>query len=355
MMTEETNLEVGIAQDFEELHVTIIQPPKGLVSLGLKELWEYWELLYFLTWRDIKVRYKQTLLGGLWAILQPFCMMVVFSLFFGKLAQIPSDGVPYPIFAYAGLLPWTFFSKGMTDSANSLVGSQNLITKVYFPRLVIPISSVLSGVVDFFGTIGNIGKDGTQQGNDHKETRFGSGNHMWHSDSSFRQVPTMVTITYAHEVPDEGGQTEFVSCRAAYAGLPDAMKAEMDGLVAIHDYVFSRSKVAPVDPSHAASLPPVEQRLVRTNPSTGARNYFVGSHARSIVGWDEAASRNLIEDLMARATREQNILSHTWRPGDLVIWDNRCLLHRGRPYDADRYRRYIRQNRVCGVGPTLEE
>ncbi|MBT4430742.1 MAG: ABC transporter permease [Nitrospinaceae bacterium] len=150
MMTEETNLEVGIAQDFEELHVTIIQPPKGLVSLGLKELWEYWELLYFLTWRDIKVRYKQTLLGGLWAILQPFCMMVVFSLFFGKLAQIPSDGVPYPIFAYAGLLPWTFFSKGMTDSANSLVGSQNLITKVYFPRLVIPISSVLSGVVDFF-------------------------------------------------------------------------------------------------------------------------------------------------------------------------------------------------------------
>ncbi|MDG2481779.1 MAG: TauD/TfdA family dioxygenase [Alphaproteobacteria bacterium] len=212
-----------------------------------------------------------------------------------------------------------------------------------------------SGVVDFFGTIGNIGKDGTQQGNDHKETRFGSGNHMWHSDSSFRQVPTMVTITYAHEVPDEGGQTEFVSCRAAYAGLPDAMKAEMDGLVAIHDYVFSRSKVAPVDPSHAASLPPVEQRLVRTNPSTGARNYFVGSHARSIVGWDEAASRNLIEDLMARATREQNILSHTWRPGDLVIWDNRCLLHRGRPYDADRYRRYIRQNRVCGVGPTLEE
>ena len=150
MMTEETNLEVGIAQDFEELHVTIIQPPKGLVSLGLKELWEYWELLYFLTWRDIKVRYKQTLLGGLWAILQPFCMMVVFSLFFGKLAQIPSDGVPYPIFAYAGLLPWTFFSKGMTDSANSLVGSQNLIAKVYFPRLVIPISSVLSGVVDFF-------------------------------------------------------------------------------------------------------------------------------------------------------------------------------------------------------------
>lgn len=150
MMTEETSPGMGVVPEIENLPTTIIQPPKGLVSLNLKELWEYGGLLYFLTWRDIKVRYKQTLLGGLWAILQPFCMMVVFSLFFGKLAQIPSDGVPYPIFAYAGLLPWTFFSKGMTDSANSLVGSQNLITKVYFPRLVIPISSVLSGVVDFF-------------------------------------------------------------------------------------------------------------------------------------------------------------------------------------------------------------
>ena len=149
-MIEKIDAGTNTAPEIENLPITVIRPLKGLVSLGLKELWEYWELLYFLTWRDIKVRYKQTLLGGLWAILQPFCMMVVFSLFFGKLARIPSDDVPYPIFAYAGLLPWTFFSKGVTDSANSLVGSQNLITKVYFPRLVIPISSVMSGVVDFF-------------------------------------------------------------------------------------------------------------------------------------------------------------------------------------------------------------
>jgi lipopolysaccharide transport system permease protein len=127
----------------------MIRPSQGWASLRLQELWEYRELLYFLIWRDIKVRYKQTALGALWAVIQPFCMMVVFSLFFGRLARIPSDGIPYPIFAYSALLPWMFFSKGMTDSANSLVGSANLITKVYFPRLLIPMSSVVSGVVDF--------------------------------------------------------------------------------------------------------------------------------------------------------------------------------------------------------------
>jgi lipopolysaccharide transport system permease protein len=126
-----------------------IQPSKGWVSLKLGELWEYRELLYFLTWRDIKVRYKQTVLGATWAIIQPFFTMVVFSLFFGKLAKIPSDGIPYPIFSYAALVPWTFFANGLSQSSNSLVGSANLIKKVYFPRLVVPVSSVISGAVDF--------------------------------------------------------------------------------------------------------------------------------------------------------------------------------------------------------------
>ncbi len=129
--------------------MTRIRPSRGWVSLKLDELWEYRELLYFLVWRDIKVRYKQTVLGAAWAILQPFMTMVVFSLFFGKLAKIPSEGVPYPIFSFAALVPWTFFATGLGQGANSLVGSQNLIKKVYFPRLVIPIASVLSGVVDF--------------------------------------------------------------------------------------------------------------------------------------------------------------------------------------------------------------
>ena len=133
----------------ERARVIRIAPSKGWVPLRLNELWEYRELLYFLTWRDIKVRYKQTALGAAWAIIQPVFTMVLFSLFFGRLAKMPSDGVPYPIFSMAGLVPWTFFVYGLTQSSNSLVGSQNLIKKVYFPRLVIPISSLCSGLVDF--------------------------------------------------------------------------------------------------------------------------------------------------------------------------------------------------------------
>ena len=126
-----------------------IEPAKGWLSLELGDLWEYRELLYFLTWRDIKVRYKQTVLGAAWAILQPLFTMVVFSLFFGRLAGVPSDGIPYPIFSYAALVPWQFFANGLSASSNSLVGGANLIRKVYFPRLAMPISAVLSGVVDF--------------------------------------------------------------------------------------------------------------------------------------------------------------------------------------------------------------
>jgi lipopolysaccharide transport system permease protein len=126
-----------------------IEPANGWVSLKLGELWEYRELLYFLTWRDLKVRYKQTVLGVAWAIVQPFCSMLIFSLFFGRLGKMPSDGVPYPIFAFAALVPWSVFANGLIQSTNSLVGSANLIRKVYFPRLAIPISTILSGVADF--------------------------------------------------------------------------------------------------------------------------------------------------------------------------------------------------------------
>ncbi|MBT3878934.1 MAG: ABC transporter permease [Candidatus Scalindua sp.] len=128
---------------------TVIKPSRGWVPLRLRDLWEYRELLYFLTWRDIKVRYKQTVLGATWAIIQPFFTMVVFSLFFGRLAKIPSDGIPYPLFAFAALVPWTFFANGLSQSSNSLVGSAELITKVYFPRLIIPVASILSGLLDF--------------------------------------------------------------------------------------------------------------------------------------------------------------------------------------------------------------
>jgi len=133
----------------ENSQVIRIAPSKGWVALQLKELWAYRELLYFLIWRDVKVRYKQTALGAAWAIMQPVFTMIVFSVFFGRLGKIPSDGIPYPIFCYAALVPWTFFSQGLSQASNSLVGSGNLIKKVYFPRLSVPISAVISGLVDF--------------------------------------------------------------------------------------------------------------------------------------------------------------------------------------------------------------
>ncbi len=127
----------------------IIDARAGSIASQLRDLWSYRELLYFLAWRDLKVRYKQTVLGAAWAVIQPFFTMVVFSIFFGYLGKIPSDGIPYPIFAYCALLPWSLFAHALGESSNSLVNSQNLITKVYFPRLIIPIAPLFVGLVDF--------------------------------------------------------------------------------------------------------------------------------------------------------------------------------------------------------------
>ena len=126
-----------------------IRPARGWTSLELGELWQYRELLFFLIWRDIKVRYKQTALGAAWAVLQPVFTMVVFSLFFGKLARVPSDGIPYPVFSYCALLPWQLFAYALSESSNSVVANERLISKVYFPRLVVPIAGVLAGLMDF--------------------------------------------------------------------------------------------------------------------------------------------------------------------------------------------------------------
>jgi lipopolysaccharide transport system permease protein len=129
--------------------VFLIRPTRGWASLQLREVWTHRELLYFLGWRDVKVRYKQTVLGFSWAILQPLTTMIVFTIFFGRLANVGSDGLPYPLFSFAGLLPWNLFAQGVTQTSGSLVGSSNLINKVYFPRLIIPISSIFVSLVDF--------------------------------------------------------------------------------------------------------------------------------------------------------------------------------------------------------------
>ncbi len=131
------------------LPVTRIQPPQGWLDLNLREIWAYRELLYFFVWRDLKVRYKQTVIGAGWAIIQPLFTMLVFSLFFGKLAKIPSNGIPYPIFFYSALLLWLYFANALTHATNAVVENQQMITKVYFPKLLLPVSSVLSGLVDF--------------------------------------------------------------------------------------------------------------------------------------------------------------------------------------------------------------
>jgi lipopolysaccharide transport system permease protein len=137
-----------------KLPTLTIRPTEGWTPLALRELWEYRELLYFLTWRDIKVRYKQTALGAAWAIIQPVFMMIVFSLFFGRLAGVKSDGIPYPIFTFCALLPWQLFATALAGASNSLVQNEGLITKIYFPRLIVPISAVLSGVLDFIISFG---------------------------------------------------------------------------------------------------------------------------------------------------------------------------------------------------------
>jgi alpha-ketoglutarate-dependent 2,4-dichlorophenoxyacetate dioxygenase len=213
----------------------------------------------------------------------------------------------------------------------------------------------ITGEIDYFATIGNVIDAQNKKGNADAHTRYQTGNNLWHSDSSFRLVPTRFSINHAYEVPAEGGQTEFASQRVAYARLPGSLQAKIDPLHVLHDYVFSRSQVAPVDPNHAASLPPIEHKLVRTNPRNGRKNYYVGSHARSIIGFSGVESRKLIDELLARATVPEQVYSHRWQVGDTLIWDNRCLLHRGAGFDADRWRRLMRQTRVSGTGPTLTE
>lgn len=144
----------SVLKKLPEKPIVVIEPSRGWVPINLRDLWSYRDLLYILTMRDIKVRYKQTVLGVAWAVIQPLFTMIIFTIFFGGLAGISSDNVPYPLFALAGLIPWTFFSNAVANSGNSLVGNANLITKVYFPRMVIPIASVAAGLIDLIISFG---------------------------------------------------------------------------------------------------------------------------------------------------------------------------------------------------------
>ena len=186
---------------------------------------------------------------------------------------------------------------------------------------------------------------------------FNAGNQMWHTDSSFKRVPAHASLLSAREVPPEGGETEFASTRVAYERLPAAMRERIDGRTAIHSFVYSRGLIDEglLPPDHAAQVPPVPQALVRANPVHGRQAYFVGSHACEILGLPTDEARALLRELLVRATVPEAVYTHSWRVGDLVMWDNRCVLHRGRPWDENRYRRVMHRTTVAGHGPTAPE
>jgi len=214
-----------------------------------------------------------------------------------------------------------------------------------------------TGAITYIGRIGNILPDGTQFKADTRKARSQSANNMWHSDSSFREIPSLYSILTAHEVPDEGGETEFVSARSAYQRLDTSLQENINHKIGVHDYIYSRTKVGEdaVSAGQRTYMRPVRQRLVRTNPVTHEHNYFVGSHVRSIEGIEDKEAQPLVKQLIEEATREQSIYKHKWQRGDVVMWDNRCVLHRGSGYDADRYRRLLLQTRLRGHGPSMSE
>src|SRR5262249_31091602 len=179
---------------------------------------------------------------------------------------------------------------------------------------------------------------------------FNAGNQMWHSDSSFKRVPAMASMLSGREVPPEGGETEFASMRVAYECLPEEVRRRLEGKVAIHSFAYSRGLVGEglLTAEHAAQVPPVSQALVRVNPVNGRKTFFVGSHACEILGMPTDDARRLLRELLDRATRPELVYTHTWEVGDLVMWDNRCVLHRGRPWDENRYRRVMHRTTVAG-------
>ncbi|MFL6125203.1 TauD/TfdA dioxygenase family protein [Actinophytocola sp.] len=185
---------------------------------------------------------------------------------------------------------------------------------------------------------------------------YQSGNQVWHSDSSYKPVPAKYSLLSAREVPPSGGETQFVSQRHGYETLPESLRRELDDRIVVHSLLYSRSIVAKglFRPEQERAIPPTRQSLVRTNPVNGRKGLFIGAHAWYIEDMPYQESRALLDDLLARITTDDCVYEHRWTPGDLVIWDNRCVLHRGRTWDAARHRRVLRRTTVAGDGPTAE-
>jgi alpha-ketoglutarate-dependent 2,4-dichlorophenoxyacetate dioxygenase len=203
--------------------------------------------------------------------------------------------------------------------------------------------------------LSNVDADGNMIDPADKRMIYHSANQMWHTDSSFKRVPALASMLSGRECPPEGGETEFASMRVAYERLSDEKKRMLEGRIAIHSFAYSRGLVAKglLRPEDEAEVPPVEQVLVRTNPVNGRKSIFVASHASHIVGMPVEEGRALVHELIDLATHPDNVYRHVWTAGDLVMWDNRCMLHRGRPWDGTRYRRVMHRTTVAGAAPTV--
>ena len=203
--------------------------------------------------------------------------------------------------------------------------------------------------------LSNVDADGNMIDPDDKRMVYHSANQMWHTDSSFKRVPALASMLSGRECPPEGGETEYASMRVAYERLSNEMKRTLEGRIAVHSFAYSRGLVAKglLRPEDEAQVPPVEQVLIRTNPVNGKKSIFVASHASHIVGLPVEEGRKLIHELIELATEPDCVYRHAWTAGDLVMWDNRCTLHRGRPWDGTKYRRVMHRTTVAGAAPTV--
>lgn len=229
-----------------------------------------------------------------------------------------------------------------------------------FSRRFGPLEATRAGAVGSgtpVAVLTNVGPDGELLPLTHAHMLHTRANQLWHSDSSFKRHPALASLLSGRVVPPEGGETEFASLRAAYAALPETEMRRLEWLVAVHDFSYSRGQIDPdfLDETLRASLPPVEQRLVRRNPVTGEKALFLGSHASHIVGMPAEEGRALLKSLLAFATQPEFVFRHRWTTGDLVMWDNRAVLHRGRPWPESLYPRTMVRTTVAGACSSLEE
>jgi alpha-ketoglutarate-dependent 2,4-dichlorophenoxyacetate dioxygenase len=208
-----------------------------------------------------------------------------------------------------------------------------------------------------FADVSNLSPENEVWGKDSRQRMFQLGNRLWHTDSSFKHLPALASLLYARSIPPIGGHTEFADERAAYDALPEATRRRLDSLVAEHSIFTSRARLgfSNFSDEERAGLPPVPQVLVRTIPESGRKSLYLASHAGRIFGMPEAEGRALIDELVAHATQRQFVYTHRWRLHDLVIWDNRCTMHRGADFDDLRYKRDMQRATVCDVANSCEQ